>query len=104
MANNKIYPATSPYHDSNVVNNRFLDVMIYRPIPKLPSDVYYVIPAVYEYRPDMLAYDLYKDPRLWWVFAARNPNRLGEDPYFDFKTGVGIYVPKLGTLKQVLGI
>ena len=68
-----------------------------------PSDVYYVILPVYEYRPDMLAYDMYNDPRLWWVFAQRNPNRL-KDPLFDFKAGLGIYVPKLDTLKQVLGI
>lgn len=104
MANNNIYPATSPYYNTGVVNGKFLDVMIYRPIPRQPSDVYYEIPKVYEYRPDMLAYDLYSDSRLWWVFAARNPNRLGNDPYFDFVAGLGIYVPKLDTLKQVLGI
>jgi hypothetical protein len=38
------------------------------------------------------------------VFAERNPNRLGEDPYFDFKTGVGIYVPRQDTLNTVLGL
>jgi hypothetical protein len=37
------------------------------------------------------------------VFAQRNPNRL-KDPLFDFKAGVGIYVPKLDTLVSVLGI
>jgi hypothetical protein len=45
---------------------------------------------------------MYNDPRLWWVFAQRNPNRL-KDPLFDFKAGLGIYVPKLETLRQVLG-
>lgn len=104
MSLNTIYPATSPYYDTEVVNGKFLDVMIYRPIPRLPSDVLMTITKVYEYRPDLLAYDLYSDSRLWWVFAARNPNRLGEDPYFDFVTGVNIYVPKLDTLKTVLGI
>lgn len=100
---NSIYPAVSPYYDTGVVNGKFLDIMVNRPIPMLPSDIYYVIPPVYEYRPDMLAYDLYTDPRLWWVFAQRNPNRL-KDPYFDFVGGLGIYVPKLETLRQVLGI
>lgn len=104
MANNNIYPATSPYYTTPVFNNTFLDVMNFRPIPALTSDIYYTIPAVYEYRPDMLAFDLYSDPKLWWVFAARNPNRLGVDPYFDFKAGLGIYVPKFDTLKQVLGL
>ena len=104
MASNNLYPATSPYRDTGVFNGKFLDFMVNRPIPKQPSDVLYVIPEVYQYRPDMLAFDLYSDSKLWWVFAARNPNRLGPDPYFDFKAGVEIYIPKLSTLRQVLGI
>lgn len=104
MANNNLYPATSPYFDTGIVNDKFLDFMVNRFIPKQPSDAYITIAEVYQYRPDMLAYDLYSDARLWWVFAARNPNILGNDPYFDFKTGVQIYVPKLETLRQVLGI
>jgi hypothetical protein len=59
---------------------------------------------VYEFRPDLLAYDLYNDSRLWWVFAERNPNKLGYDPYFDLVAGIEIYIPKMGTLAQVLGI
>lgn len=104
MASNNIYPATSPYYDTGVVNSKFLDFMVNRFIPRQPSDVYMTISSVYEYRPDLLAFDLYGDPRLWWVFAARNPNALGYDPYFDFVAGLQIYVPKLDTLKQVLGI
>lgn len=103
MADNSIYPATSPYYFTGVVNNKFLDVMVNRPIPMQPSDIYWEITAVYEYRPDLLAYDLYADSRLWWVFASRNPNRL-KDPMFDFVAGVGIYLPKLDMLTQVLGI
>ena len=102
MANN-VYSASSPYFNTGVVNNQFLDVMINRQVPMQPSDIYWEITQVYEYRPDLLAYDLYSNSRLWWVFASRNPNRL-KDPYFDFVTGVGIYLPKLDLLKQVLGI
>jgi hypothetical protein len=102
MANN-LYPATSPYYFSDIVNNNFLDVMINRPIPMQPSDIYWEITVVYQYRPDLLAYDLYSDSRLWWVFASRNPNRL-KDPYFDFVAGVGIYLPKADLLSTVLGI
>lgn len=103
MANNSLYPATSPYYNTDVVNGKFLDVMNYRPIPMLGSDIYYEIKPVYEYRPDLLAYDLYGNSKLWWVFAERNPNRL-KDPYFDFVTGLGIYIPKAETLNQVLGL
>ena len=51
----------------------------------------------------MLAYDLYTDARLWWVFASRNPNLLGPDPYFNFTAGLGIYIPTLTTIQTVLG-
>ena len=101
--NNDVYTSTSPYYFTDIVDNRFLDFMINRPIPLLASDEYMELAAVYEYRPDLLAYDLYSDSKLWWVFAQRNPNTL-KDPIFDFKTGVGIFIPKLSTLQQVLGI
>jgi hypothetical protein len=41
---------------------------------------------------------------LWWVFAARNPNLLGPDPYFNFVSGAKIYVPTMDTLKRALSI
>ena len=95
------YPATSPYYATQI--GKFLDVMVNRPFPPSPLDVFWTITPAYEYRPDLLAYDTYKDSRLWWVFAQRNPNRL-KDPYFDFVAGVGIYIPKQSTLVSVLGI
>jgi hypothetical protein len=52
---------------------------------------------------DLLAFDLYSDSRLWWTFAARNPNRLA-DPFFDFVVGVGIYLPKPELIRSVLGL
>lgn len=103
MAQNNLYSASSPYYLTSVVNGKYLSTMVNRPIPLNPSDILYKIPIVYEYRPDMLANDLYNDPKLWWVFAQRNPNRL-KDPLFDFKAGLEIYVPKLDTLTRVLGI
>ena len=103
MASNNLYPTTSPYNSTGIVNTKFLDVMINRPIPMLGSDRYWEITTVYENRPDLLAYDLYGDSRLWWVFAQRNPNRL-KDPLFDFVTGVGIYLPTSANLTQWLGL
>lgn len=104
VSNNWTYPQSSPYYDTNVVDGKFLDVLEYREIPASASDVYYEVPQVYQYRPDLLAYDLYGDPKLWWVFAARNPNKLGPDPYFNLVGGIGIYIPNLVTLQAALGI
>lgn len=104
MANNLLYPASSPYYLTGIVNNKYLDILNYRPIPRLANDVLYELPYAYQYRPDLLAFDLYGDAKLWWVFAARNPNKLGEDPYFNFKAGIEIYIPKQDTLSRILGV
>ena len=96
------YSASSPYFSTKTFGN-FLDVMVNRPITKLADDVLYEIDSVYEYRPDLLAADLYGTSSLWWVFAQRNPNTL-KDPYFDFVAGVSIYLPKADLLKQILGL
>jgi hypothetical protein len=104
MATQSIYPRTSPYYNTPIVSNKFLDFMTNRPIPFLPTDVFITVTPVYEFRPDLLAFDLYNDSRLWWVFAARNPNLLGPDPYFNMVAGLGIYVPTQDTLQDYLGI
>jgi hypothetical protein len=76
--------------------------MINRPIPKLPDDQYFMINLTYQYRPDLLAYDLYDNSNLWWVFYQRNPNTLMAPP-LDFTSGTQIYLPKINTLKSTLG-
>jgi len=96
------YAATSPYFKTKTFGN-FLDVMIDRPVTKSPDDVLYAIDSVYQYRPDLLASDLYGTSALWWVFAQRNPNVL-VDPLKDFVAGTRIYIPKIDTLRQDLGV
>lgn len=96
------YSQLSPYYITPMFDGH-LDVLEYREIPKQRDDTLYTIKGVHARRPDLLAYDLYGDAGLWWVFAARNPNTI-EDPIFDFQEGRTIYVPRLATLKQVLGL
>jgi hypothetical protein len=95
------YNQTSPYYLTQY-SQYFLDVMINRPIPKLPDDQYFMINLTYQYRPDMLAYDLYDNSSLWWVFYQRNPNTINKPP-IDFISGTQIYLPKITTLQSVLG-
>jgi hypothetical protein len=97
------YNVTSPYYSTKVYNGEFLDVMVNRPVPIDPTDIYWEITQTYNMRPDLLAFDLYGDAKLWWVFAQRNPNRL-KDPMFDFVTGTGIYIPQLPNLREALGL
>jgi hypothetical protein len=95
------YGATSPYFETGY-SQFFLDVMVNRPIPKEDDDLQFIINLTYRYRPDLLAYDLYGTPSLWWVFYQRNPNTLTAPP-LDFDVGVQIFLPKISTLKTVLG-
>jgi hypothetical protein len=96
------YSKSSPYYGTGLYGS-FLDLMAPRAITKLANDQLYTIDRVYHLRPDMLAFDLYKNAKLWWVFAARNPNSL-KDPLFDFITGNTIYLPTLATLTKDLGL
>ena len=97
-----VYSKNSPYADTGA-HRFFLDTWKPRTIPKLSSDKLYEVAAVYQYRPDLLAYDLYGDAGLWWVFAMRNPNVI-EDPIYDFTAGSTIFVPSKATLQSALGI
>jgi len=96
------YSKTSPYYATNS-SNGYLDVMTFRDIPVETDDILFEVTSTYENRPDLLAYDLYSDVNLWWVFAVRNKSII-KDPTFDLVAGVKIYLPKLSSIKKSLGI
>jgi hypothetical protein len=95
------YDSSSPYFNTGY-SQFFLDVMVDRPIPKENDDQLFQINTTYQYRPDLLAFDLYDNAGLWWVFYQRNPNTLQKPP-LDFKANTVIYLPKITTLRNVLG-
>jgi hypothetical protein len=96
------YSKTSPYA-ATPVESFFLGPMVYRKIPSLAEDAEMTITDVYEFRPDLLANDLYGESGLWWVFAVRNPGLI-EDPVNDFTVGKTIKLPKKSSLITFLGI
>jgi hypothetical protein len=96
------YNSTSPYYRTSLENN-YLDVISFRDIAENSDDVLFEVTGNYEYRPDLLAFDLYNDVNLWWVFAVRNKNII-KDPVFDFTSGTKIYLPSQASLNQSLGI
>jgi hypothetical protein len=98
MAN---YDSTSAYY-LTPYRQFYLDVMTNRSFPRESDDQILVITQTYQYRPDMLAFDLYDNASLWWVFYQRNPNTLTKPP-LDFKVNVQIYLPKITTLRNALG-
>jgi hypothetical protein len=52
-----------------------------------------IIENKYDRRPDKLAYDLYGNSRVWWLFAHYNREVL-KDPVNDFRSGLEIVIPK----------
>jgi hypothetical protein len=98
-----VYSDYSPYKNTTKFENKYLDILVTREIPKSADDILYAITSTYQHRPDRLAADLYGNPGLWWVFAMRNRNTL-VDPIWDFRTGTQIFLPKKSMLQTVLGI
>lgn len=96
------YTQTSPWA-STPQNSLYLELMDIRPVPAEPDDFLYTIENHYMHRPDLLAYDLYGNPKLWWVFVQRNMSVI-KDPIYDFVPGAKIFIPKKSNLEKFLGV
>jgi hypothetical protein len=96
------YTKSSPWVTTQQ-NNLYLELLEIRPVPAESDDFRYVIENQYKHRPDLLAYDLYGNPKLWWVFVQRNMSVI-KDPIYDFEPGTVIYLPKRSNLEKFLGV
>lgn len=96
------YSKSSPWANTQQ-NNLYLELLDIRPVPAEIDDVRYVIENQYRHRPDLLAFDLYGNPKLWWVFVQRNMAVL-KDPIYDFTPGTAIFLPKQSNLTKFLGV
>ncbi len=96
------YSKSSPWANTTE-NNLYLELLTIRPVPAEADDYKYVIENQYKHRPDLLAYDLYGDAKLWWVFVQRNMDTI-KDPIYDFAPGTTIYLPKKNNLEKYLGV
>jgi hypothetical protein len=87
---------------AGLLDEVFLDVNNLPSLPQNVNDERYVINAMYDERPDLLAYELYGSTRLWWVFSIRNPDLL-KDPIRDFKSGLTIFLPSAENVDSISG-
>lgn len=94
------YNKNSVYYGTPQTNG-YLSTYTPRLVPNHIDDQVYVVDNQYQYRPDLLAYDLYGTTHLWWVFAQRNPNTL-KDPVFDLLAGTTIEIPSKAYLELLL--
>jgi hypothetical protein len=97
-----IYSNSSPWANTPE-NPLYLELLEIRPVPAEDDDFRYVIENQYRHRPDLLAYDLYGNAKLWWVFVQRNTSVI-KDPIYDFEPGTTIYLPKKSNLEKFLGV
>ena len=88
------YDSNSMYRNTPVIDNKYLDIMVPTVDTIRSSDTKTMtLESKYDQRPDKLAYDLYGNAKLWWIFAEYNQDTL-KDPIIDFKSGLEIRVPK----------
>jgi hypothetical protein len=95
------YPKHTPYAATQQTAwhiSRYAD----RAIPAADDDALMSIDSKYQYRPDLLSYDLYGSVNYWWVFYRRNLNVI-KDPIWDFTSGKEIIAPSLDNLRNHIG-
>ena len=96
------YSKVSPYRNTKE-NNLYLELLTIRPVPAEKDDYLYTIENQYQHRPDLLAFDLYGNAGLWWIFVQRNMGVI-KDPIYDFEPGVQIYCPKKSNVEKYIGV
>ena len=66
----------------------------YKPIniPFDSSDIIIIVDSKYNHKPGKLAYDLYNNERLGWVFSYFNRDKIN-DIIFDLNEGMSIRIP-----------
>ena len=95
------YSSNSPWYNTEITRE-YLGILAIRPVSAELDDYFYTLESQYAYRPDLLSYDLYGTPDLWWVFMQRNLDII-QDPIFGFYPGLQFYIPKANSLMKVLG-
>jgi len=66
----------------------------------LKDSTYIVKDKRYYERLDLISYEVYKDPSLWWIIAERNKIK---NPYGDITLGTELKIPDLDEVKKILG-
>lgn len=96
------YDKSSQYYFTNQTS-WCLNLLELRIIDPHPSDITYTLGSEYENDPYKLAYDLYNDEKLWWIFMILNPDAI-KDPIYDMKPNMTINIPTSDRVKSTLGV
>ena len=93
---------SNPYKNTGFLPDGTKDILSIRAVPGYMDDPLYTVEPQYHHRPDLLAYDMYRDHKLWWIFAQRNMDVM-EDPIYDLTAGKQIYLPQKEKVFELLG-
>lgn len=74
----------------NSEGTRYIRNAVYPPIEETLDDIY--VETEMGDRVDILAYQFYNDPSLWWIITTANPGKLRRDSYV-CPAGIQIRIP-----------
>lgn len=90
----RFVPVTSRYAESTVVYYTERKLLTYNTYKKgtykpTPKDKFMVVTKRYEFRPDLVSYDVYGTPDFWWKIMEAN----GIADVYNFKVGLNLRLP-----------
>lgn len=98
-----VYKSSSPYANTDQVN-RYVTYLDMWTVPNLTysvDDQYIYLSEKYRNRPDLLSYDWYGTPNLWWIFSVFNMDIL-KDPIYDMIPGIQLLIPARSSLTGLI--
>ncbi len=98
-----IYTSNSPYFSTGQTSKylEYLDFWNGYYVNPSSDDSIMTLDSKYNKRPDLLSFELYGTPQLWWVFMLRNPDVI-KDPINDFLTNITIYTPSPDSVRRFI--
>lgn len=98
-----IYNNSSPYSVTSQTNRivTYLDSWTVPTLSFSTEDQYIYLGAKYKHRPDLLSYDYYGTPKLWWIFSVYNMNTI-KDPIYDMVPGIQLLIPSKSNLTGLI--
>ncbi len=84
---------------TNRTNKPFLVLRKSVKLEEDSTDTVILVTQEYEKRPDLLSYNIYGVPELWWVIYEFNNIR---DPFFELKSGQILRIPALERVLEAI--
>lgn len=103
MIQKSTYNTRSPYYNTPQLNQyvTYLDYWQPRLLGFSSDDATIILGQKYRYRPDLLSYDAYGTPALWWVFSVYNSDVI-QDPIYDMIPGIQLIVPSTTSISGLV--